>query len=179
MLRAFARHGAAVISSDEIVHRFLREDAKVKREIVERLGEEVLDADGEIDRRRVGELVFGNPELIRWLEGLLHPRVVATYLKWREDLAKLDDPPAVSVTEVPLLYEVGGETRFDAVVVVTAPEDVRRERTRVSGAEERSARLIPDEEKVRRADFAYVNDGTLEELDSFVASVVEDLAPHE
>jgi dephospho-CoA kinase len=77
------------------------------------------------------------------------------------------------VVEVPLLYETGGDARFDRVVVVTAPADVRRARGRE--AREREDRLVPDEEKVRRADFAYVNDGTREELEAFVADVVAKL----
>ncbi|MBA2614370.1 MAG: dephospho-CoA kinase [Actinobacteria bacterium] len=171
MLRAFERHGAAVISSDEIVHRFLREDSKVKAAIVERLGEGVLSDDGEIDRGRVAETVFGDPEALAWLESLLHPRVVATYLKWREDLAERQEPPAVCVTEVPLLYEVGGETRFDAVIAVTASPEVRASRAR-RPLDERETRLLPDDEKLRRADFAYVNDGTRKELDRFVSDVM-------
>ena len=75
------------------------------------------------------------------------------------------------VTEVPLLYEVGGEERFDAVVVVTASPEVRISR-QIRPMLDREQRLIADEEKVARADFAYVNDGTLEELDSFVADVI-------
>ena len=175
-LKAFARHGAAVVSSDEIVHRLLREDDEVKDAVVERFGAGVLDEEGEIDRARVAEIVFADRAQLAWLEALLHPRVVREYLDWREALARLPNSPAVCVTEVPLLYEVGGDTRFDVVVVVTAPEGVRRERTRVAGVEERSARLIPDEEKVRRAEFAYVNDGTLDDLDAFVRAVLEQLA---
>jgi dephospho-CoA kinase len=174
-LRAFARHGAAVISSDEIVHRLLREDPEVKRAIVERLGESVLGADGEIDRVRVGELVFGDPHALRWLEGLLHPRVSATYLRWREELAGLSDPPAVCVTEVPLLYEVGAEKHFDAVVVVTASPQVRVSR-HIRPMHAREQRLLPDEEKAARADFTYVNDGALEDLDAFVSDVVDTLS---
>jgi len=79
----------------------------------------------------------------------------------------------LAVVEVPLLYETGGESRFDAVVVITAPADVRLARR--PACDERESRLLPDEEKVRRADFAYVNDGTLEALDAFVAGVVESL----
>jgi dephospho-CoA kinase len=78
------------------------------------------------------------------------------------------------VTEVPLLYEVGGETRFDAVVVITAPEELRAQRAELA-LDDRSARLIPDEEKLRRADFAYVNDGTLEDLDLFVIGAMRQL----
>ena len=174
-LRAFARHGAAVISSDEIVHRLLREDPEVKRAIVERLGESVVGADGEIDRARVGELVFGDPDALRWLEGLLHPRVSATYLRWREELAGLPEPPAVCVTEVPLLYEVGAEKHFDAVVVVTASPQVRVSR-HIRPMYAREQRLLPDEEKAARADFTYVNDGALEDLDEFVSDLVDRLS---
>jgi dephospho-CoA kinase len=142
--------------------------------MVERLGAEILGADGEIDRSRVAERVFGDRETLAWLEGLLHPKVSAEYLRWREQLADLPNPPPVAVTEVPLLYEVGGEGRFDKVVVITAPPKLREARTRVSTAG-RSDRLLPDSEKVERADYAYVNTGTLEELDGWVAGVMEEL----
>ena len=100
---------------------------------------------------------------------------MAEYLAWREALAGLPDPPAVSATEVPLLYEVGGEERFDAVVAITAPEDVRRERSGVSVPEQRETRLIADDEKAGRADFSYVNDGTRQQLDDFVAETMRAL----
>ena len=76
---------------------------------------------------------------------------------------------------MPLLYEVGGETRFDAVVAITAPEDVRRTRAAVSSPEQRESRLLPDEERLGRADFAYVNEGTLQQLDDFVAETMRAL----
>jgi dephospho-CoA kinase len=169
LLKAFARHGAATISSDEIVHRLLRENEEVKQAIVEKLGRIVLRK-GEIDRSRVANLVFRDRELLAWLEGLLHPRVSAEYLRWRDE-----QDAALTVTEVPLLFEAGSAESFDAVVVVTAPENERRARSQVATAD-REARLIPDDEKVARADFAYVNDGSLDELDAFAAGVVERLA---
>jgi dephospho-CoA kinase len=132
----------------------------------------VIGNDG-ADRAAVGRIVFNDPEQLDWLEELLHPRVVQEHLAWRRQLADSDDPPAVSVTEVPLLYETGGDKRFDIVVVITAPPDVRAKRTAI--ADKREQRLIPDEEKIRLADYAYVNDGTLEELDAFVAGVMADL----
>ncbi len=172
-LRAFERHGAAVISSDEIVHDLLRTDSGVQSAILSRWPQ-VAGRDGEIDRDRVAKVVFGDPGELAWLERLLHPRVVSTYLKWRSDLARLPEPPAVCVTEVPLLYEVGGETRFDKVVVITASPDVRISR-HLRPLQDRERRLIPDEEKIGKADFAYVNDGTVEELDAFVSGVIEKL----
>ncbi len=173
-LRAFARHGAAVLSSDDIVHRLLRTDADVKAAIRERFGEDVVGADRELDRARVADVVFGRPKELRWLEELLHPRVIDEYREWRQALAERDDPPAVCVVEVPLLYEVGAERLFDAVVAVTAPAGVRASRLGTSVAE-RERRLIPDDQKLERADFAYVNDGTLDELDAFVGRVVRRL----
>lgn len=174
-LRAFARHGAATISSDDIVHELLRGDEEVRDAVRERFGDAVFGPDGQIDRSRVAERVFGDARELDWLERLLHPRVIAGYLRWREELAKLPDAPVLTVTEVPLLYEVGGDKRFDAVVVITAPTEVRISRE-VRPMQDRERRLIPDKEKVERADFAYVNEGTLEELDRFVAGVVAELA---
>jgi len=175
MLRAFERQGAAVISSDEIVHELLRSDEEVQSAVRERFGEGVFGLDGDIDRGRIADIVFADEHELDWLERLLHPRVIAAYLHWRDQLARLPDPPAVSVTEVPLLYEVGGDARFDAIVVVTAAPEVRVSR-QVRPMQDRERRLIPDEDKAARADFAYVNDGSLEELDRFVAKVMEKLA---
>jgi dephospho-CoA kinase len=81
----------------------------------------------------------------------------------------------VCVTEVPLLYEVGGETRFDKVVVVTAPSKLREARRR-GRKDDRETRLLPDKEKAKRADFVYANTGTPEELDAWVAGVMATLS---
>jgi dephospho-CoA kinase len=176
-LEAFAEHGAATVSSDEIVHHLLRHDPEVRRALVAELGEGIIGPDGAIDRARVAEVVFADRAKLEFLEGVLHPRVAAEYLRWREQLARLPNPPAVCVTEVPLLYEAGGESRFDKVVVITAPAKLREQRRRVR-RDGREERLIPDNEKVERADYSYVNTGTLEELDAWVAGVLADLEAH-
>jgi dephospho-CoA kinase len=166
-LRAFARHGAAVISSDEIVHRLYRDDEGLRDALRERWGERVL-SNGDVDRAEIGRIVFADRAELDWLEAELHPRVRAAVDDWLA--AQTAD---VAVAEIPLLYETGGEERFDRVVVVTAPPEVREARR--SDVAEREGRLVPEDEKVRRADFSYVNDGSLEELDVFVAGVLEDL----
>ena len=174
-LDAFRAHGAATVSSDEIVHHLLATDDDVREAIVERLGEEALGADGRPDRGRIARAVFGDRQQLAWLEGLLHPLVSREYLTWREQLAGLDDPPLVCVTEVPLLYEVGSDDRFDKVIVITAPTALREQRRRVP-RDDRDARLLPDREKVRRADYHYVNTGTFEDLHAWVGAVMSELS---
>jgi dephospho-CoA kinase len=173
-LRAFARHGAATISSDDIVHQLLRSDEEVLSAFAARWGGRVVGPDG-ADREAIAGIVFADAEELAWLEQLLHPRVLREYRAWRRAVDEGPEPPKVTVAEIPLLYETGGEQRFDVVVAITAPPELRRKRGRVQD-DARERRLIPDEEKVRRADFAYVNDGTLEELDAFVAAVMAHLA---
>ena len=172
-LFAFKQHGAATVSSDEIVHHLLATNDDVRAKMVAELGEEIL-VDGRIDRARVAEIVFADRRKLDFLERLLHPLVTAEYLRWREQLAALPKPPAVCVTEVPLLYESGGESRFDKIVVITAPAKLREQRRRVP-RDDRDGRLLPDKEKARRADYAYVNTGSLQELDAWVGGVMAEL----
>lgn len=173
-LAAFRAHGAATVSSDEIVHHLLGTNLDVRAAIVERFGTGVLGEDGVPDRARIAAVVFEDAEALAFLEALLHPLVSREYLSWREQLAHVADPPSVCVTEVPLLYESNGETRFDRVVVITAPRQLREQRRRVP-LDNRDARLLDDREKVARADFHYVNTGTYEDLDAWVAGVMAEL----
>jgi dephospho-CoA kinase len=163
-LDAFARRGAATASSDEFVHTLLAEDKGVREAIRGRWGEGAVG-----NRKRIGEIVFQDPAELEWLEQLLHPRTRALANAW---LRQVDRP--LAVIEIPLLYETGGEARFDKVVVITAPRGLREERRGSFG--DREARLLPEEEKVSRADFSYVNDRSLADLDAFVAGVVDTLS---
>ncbi len=164
-LDAFARHGAATISSDEVV-RELYADAEVQAALRERFGTS--------DKQAISKQVVADRDALLWLEALLHPLVLARTEAWREELAGLPDPPDLAVNEVPLLYEAGAEGRFDAVVVITAPRELRVERAG-DRVDEREERLLPEQEKLDQADFAYVNDGSLDELEAFVAGVVRAL----
>ena len=177
-LAAFRAHGAATVSSDEIVHHLLRADLDVRAALVERFGDAILGEDGIPDRARIAAIVFEDADALAFLEALLHPLVSREYLIWREQLAALDDPPRVCVTEVPLLYESGGESRFDRVVVVTAPRQLREQRRQVP-LDNRESRLLDDREKVARSDFHYANTGTFEDLDAWVAGVMAELGAYD
>jgi dephospho-CoA kinase len=166
-LAAFERHGAVVISSDDVVHRLYREDMGLQGALRDRWGDGVF-RDGEVDRAEIGRIVFADRAELAWLESELHPRVRAATDAW-----VAEQTADVIVAEIPLLFETGGEKRFDRVVVVTAPPELREARR--GDLAEREDRLVPEDEKLRRADFSYVNDGSLEDLDAWVAGLLEDL----
>jgi len=172
-LAAFERLGAATISSDRVVHDLLAWPHVAER-LAERWGSEVAP-DGEVDRAKVGEIVFKRPEELRWLEGVLHPLVGQSTAEWRAGL-----PPGtrLAVVEVPLLFETEMEGVFDATVAVVASDETRMQRAGERGTElfeGRSARQLPQEEKAARADHVISNDGTREELEQAIERVIPDL----
>jgi dephospho-CoA kinase len=160
-LAAFARQGAATLSADDVVHDLIATDPEVRAALERRFGT--------TDRGAIAQVVFDEPAELDWLEALLHPRVRARTDAW---LARAGAP--VAVVEIPLLYETGGEGRFDRVVVVTAPADVRRSRSSAAGGN-REARLMPDSEKAARADYVFENSGSVDELEQFVRGVLAEL----
>lgn len=173
----FARLGAAVMSSDDVVHACYR-DPQVVTAVRQRFGPDVLDSEGEVDRPALGALVFGDAEARRFLEQLVHPRIHAFREAWIAAERARTPPPPLLVCEIPLLFEVGIADRFDAVLVVTAPESVRRTRVAARGQDfaARSGQQMPDEEKVRRADRYFVNDGSRADLEEWVADRFEEYA---
>lgn len=142
------------------------------RALIERFGAQIV-GEGGADREAIAGIVFDDAAELGWLEQLLHPRVAAAQLAWRDELARSAHPARVAVAEVPLLYEAGADRRFDVVVVITAAPEVRAARRQVD--DRREQRLLPESEKVRRADYVYENDRTLEELDAFVLGVMREL----
>jgi dephospho-CoA kinase len=165
-LKALERLGAATLSSDAVVHELLT-TGEIRDQLVERFGEDVAP-DGTIDRAKVGEVVFGDEEHRKWLEGLLWPRVGQRIADWREELASRDEPPRAAVVEVPLLFESGMEGAFDHTIAVVADEATREERAAArghTGVASRTSRQLSQEEKAQRADFTVRNEGTLEELE--------------
>jgi dephospho-CoA kinase len=169
-LRLFENLGAATLSSDEVVHELLHSDEGVRSRLEERFGPKILTSKGEIDRAVLARRVFTHPEDLYYLESVLHPRVIREQRRFRDELARDPSAPPICVIEVPLLYEVRGEGRFDRVIVITASLALRLERAG-GRLDEREERLISDAEKVRRADFVFRNDGSMKELEAFVADV--------
>jgi dephospho-CoA kinase len=177
-LRAFERIGAATLSTDSVVHELLT-SGEVRDMLVERFGEQVAP-NGEIDRAAVADVVFGDDEHRKWLEGLLWPRVGERIVSWREQLDDADPPPRAAVVEVPLLFESGMEAAFDKTIAVVADESVREERAGGRGhrgVESRTSRQLAQDEKARRADVVVRNDGTLEDLEQALSSALAKMVP--
>jgi dephospho-CoA kinase len=173
-LAAFARLGAATLSSDAVTHELLGR-AAVRERLVERWGEEVV-AGGQVERARVGEIVFGRSDELAWLESVLHPLVGARIVEWRQSLPA---GTSVAVVEVPLLFETGMENAFDATVCVVADDSIRAARAGDRGTElleGRSDRQLSQDEKAARATHVISNDGSLAELEERVAQLMPELA---
>lgn len=176
-LAAFERQGAATLSSDAVVHDLLGTE-RVRDLLVGRWGAEVAP-DGEIDRARVGAIVFERPEELAWLEATLHPLVGERIVAWRQGL---DPDVRVAVIEVPLLFETDLDDVFDATVSVVAPDPVRAERAGARGTldlENRERRQLPQEEKARRATYVIENDDGLDRLEERVGGLIAELTAAE
>ncbi|MDX6636822.1 MAG: dephospho-CoA kinase [Solirubrobacterales bacterium] len=172
-LAAFARQGAATISSDEVVHGLLGTRPMARR-LAERWGDDVAP-DGVVDRARVAAVVFADPDELRWLESVLHPLVAERLVEWGIGLPK---NTRLAVVEVPLLFETGMERDFDATVAVVADDALREARAAARGTGlvgERSGQQLPQSEKEGRATFVLRNDGSVEDLEREVAALVPNL----
>ena len=172
-LAAFERLGAATISSDAVVHELL-DSERLQERLTERWGEDVAP-DGVVDRARVGEIVFAQPEELSWLESQIHPLVGERIGGW---LASLPSKVEVAVVEVPLLFESGMDGVFDTTVAVVAADPLRRARAEARGhalVGEREARQLDQDEKAARADHVIENDGSIDDLETKLSSLVAKL----
>jgi dephospho-CoA kinase len=172
-LAAFERLGAATISSDAVVHELLDSEPLLSR-LTERWGAEVAP-EGRVDRAKIGEVVFADPEELRWLEAQIHPLVGERIGSW---LASLPAGAEIAVVEVPLLFEGEMERVFDTTVAVVASDEVRRARAEARGhvlVGEREARQLTQEEKAARAEHVIENDGSVEDLERALSVLIDTL----
>jgi dephospho-CoA kinase len=172
-LAVLERLGAATVSSDAVVHELLSSE-RVRDRLVERWGNEVAPG-GAIDRARVGSIVFEQPGELAWLESTLHPLVGERIRAWRAELP--GDAP-LAVVEIPLLFETGLETLFDATIAVVAADGTRVERAGARGTdalEGRAGRQLSQEEKAARATYVVRNDGTVDELEAALSELFAEL----
>jgi dephospho-CoA kinase len=175
-LAVFERLGAAVLSTDAVVHE-LYTGERLRDAVVARWGEEVAPG-GVVDRSAVAARAFADEGDRMWLEGVLWPLVGERIGEWLTEVRARRPAPRAAVIEVPLLFEAGMEDSYDATIAVIADEQVRRERAASRGhssEDARAARQLSQEEKARRATFAVRNDGSEEDLAAQLSGVLDTL----
>jgi dephospho-CoA kinase len=173
-LAILERLGAAVLSTDAVVHELYAEE-RLRGAVVERWGKEVAPG-GTVDRSAVAERVFADAEDRAWLEGILWPLVGERVGAWLTEVRTRHPAPRAAVVEVPLLFEAGMQDAYEATIAVIADEQLRRERAASRGhalEDARAARQISQEEKARRATFTVRNDAGETELAAQLSGVLD------
>ena len=181
VLQLFRQWGATISDADAIVHDLQRKGTPVFQAIVRRFGREIVGGDGELDRAALGVIVFGDDQARRDLERIVHPAVRARTAELAEAARK--QGVRVMVHDIPLLFESANPDAFDRIVLVDAPEAVRRERlVRLRGldpafADRLIAAQMPSVEKRARSHYVLENDGTPGELEARARAVWDALDP--
>jgi dephospho-CoA kinase len=178
VLDRFRIRGVACLDADALVHGVEAAGTEATAAIAARFGSDVLAADGSVDRRKLGPIVFDDAQARRDLEAIVHPAVYRAIAAGLEGFERLGDP--IAIVDVPLLYETGGEKDFARVIVTACPLELQMARLVERGltedaAHRRLAAQWPTEKKVARADFVVRTDGTFQETDRQVAEVLDAL----
>jgi dephospho-CoA kinase len=165
--------GAAVLSTDRVVHDLYETDA-VRDAVRERFGAEVFNGEA-VDRAALARRAFADDAERDWLEQLIWPLVGDRVARFGEEVERADPPPPAAVVEAPLLFEAGSADRYMATIAIVAADALRAER--VAGRdqvelERRERRQLPQLEKARRATFVVTNEGTREELRGQLAAIL-------
>jgi len=186
----FVALGAHLVQADRIAHSLMQPGERVYNEVVRHFGRDILNPDGSVSRSKLAEVAFGtagagkNSSRIEELNRIVHPAVIRSQDDWMEAVSE-QDPHAVAIVEAALLIEAGAAKRFDRLVVVTCKMEQRAERfarrqhidLEAARAEvsRRMAAQLPDEEKIRLADFVIDNSGSLDHTRDQVRQVWEKL----
>jgi dephospho-CoA kinase len=173
-LAALERLGAAVLSSDAVVHELYGSEV-VRDAVRARFGDGVVPG-GEVDRGALAERAFATAADRAWLEGMLWPLVGERIAAWRAQASARRPPPRALVVEVPLLFEAGMQAGFDATIAVVTEEGLREQRAAARGhraLDERAARQLTQAEKAERATHVIANDGSVEELEHKLSVVLD------
>jgi dephospho-CoA kinase len=175
--KMFAQLGVPVYDADAAVHRLYQTGGAAVAKIAEAFPDCVTD--DQVDRARLGAHVTGHPDRFRALETIVHPLVAREQQQFLNEAAEAG--AEMVVLDIPLLFETGGHARMDAVVVVSAPEDVQRARVlaRTGMTEDKLkgilAKQMPDADKRAQAHFVIETDKGLEHAFEQVKSVVQAL----
>jgi dephospho-CoA kinase len=188
----FVALGARLVQADRIAHSLMQPGEAVYNEVVRHFGREILNPDGSVNRSKLAEVAFGPataPEgkrasRIEELNRIVHPVVIRSQDEWMQEMGR-QDPRAVAIVEAALILEAGAGKHFDRLIVVTCSEEQRvarfaaRQKIDLEAARKevvrRMAAQLPDEEKIKAADFVIDNSGALESTREQVRAVWQEL----
>jgi dephospho-CoA kinase len=160
--KIFHELGVPIYYADEEAKKLVKEHPEIKNEIVKEFGSDTYSASGELERTKLSEIVFKNPDLLKKLNLIIHPRVKQHFLDWS---AQFEDLPYV-IKEAAIIFESGSYKHLDKVIMVYAPEELRirrvlqREGMSEESIRERMKNQISEEEKIKKSDFIIYNDET-------------------
>jgi dephospho-CoA kinase len=177
---ALANLGCHLIEADELGHQVLLPGAEAYEPVVKEFGQEILDQDRNIDRRKLSALVWDKPDRLAKLNSLVHPPVIVRQQRTTDEIARLD-PAAIVVVEAAILVETGSYKRFDRLIVVVCTVEQQMERAMKRGTYTKAevlarlSRQLPLEEKLRVADYVIDTSGTKENTLEQVKNVYNSL----
>jgi dephospho-CoA kinase len=179
VLDRFRQRGVPCLDADELAHGVTAAGTEATAAIAARFGPEVLAADGSVDRRKLGPIVFADATARRELEAIVHPGVYRAISAGLRAFELMGDG-AFAIVDVPLLYETGAEKMFDKVIVTGCAPETQLARLLERGLTEAAARQRleaqwPTERKTARADFVITTDGSFADTDAQVVRVLESL----
>src|SRR4029077_16415513 len=174
VLERFRQHGVPCLDADELAHGVTAAGTEGTAAIAARFGADVLAADGSVDRKKLGPIVFRDPAARRELEAIVHPavhRAIAMGVRASELMGD-----ALVIIDIPLLFETGGEKTCDKVIVTTCAPETQLARLVARGltedaARQRLAAQWPTEKKVARADYVVTTDGTFDDTNRQVDEI--------
>jgi dephospho-CoA kinase len=185
--------GAHLVQADRIAHSLMQPGEAVYNEVVRHFGREILHPDGSINRAKLAEIAFGTStdaegkraSRIEELNRIVHPVVIRSQDEWMQEMGR-QDPHAVAIVEAALILEAGAAKRFDRLIVVTCSAEQRvarfadRQKIDLESARKEVARRmaaqLPDEEKIKAADYVIDNSGPLDQTREQVRGVWQHLS---
>jgi len=173
----FGEAGAVLVDADEIARRVVQPNTPIMGELADAFGSDIITDDNRLDRQRLADIVFGDPQKTSWLNAIIHPEVRKEILHRMEEV---DESVSMLVLDIPLLFESGMQDIMDGIAVVVTEEERRFERLVARGigpseVERRLEHQMPQSEKVRQADFVIDNAGSIENTHLQVKNLVQSL----
>ena len=172
--KIFKRFGVKVIDADDVGHKLLKRSSPAYKKISKMFGLRILDSKKEIERKKLGEIVFGNRRKLKLLNRIIHPLMEKEFKK---EIAKQREKGSKFVVlNAAVLFELGWDKLVDKTILITAPEELRIKRLQDRGiSRERALAMVSsqwsDERKKKKADFVIENNGSIAELKKKITDI--------